>query len=228
MTADLAHEAHGPLRAVFFDYDGVLTTDPTGSVTTCGYLSQASGLPFDVLAQAFRPHNAALSTGRCTHAEVWPAICAQLPRPLPIEWLRAAFESTPLNAAMMALARGLKQCGLVVGIITDNKQDRIDHLVRHQGLAALFDPIVVSAAVGSTKEGAAIFEHALQRAGLPAAQCLFIDNSPANLVAAARLGMHSEHFDDARADVAGLADLLRSRYRVPLAPAPEAQHEIAR
>ena len=197
-----------PIDAVFFDYDGVLTRDKTGSLTTYRYLSTRSGIPYRELAAAFAPHNDALNSGKTTHAKIWPAICRHLGQALSIDLLVPAFESTPVNEAMFALADRLRP-RYAVGIITDNKKDRFDCLKRSQRLEELFSPIVVSAEVGCTKDSPAIFERALMLAGVRASASVFIDNTPQNLVAAAASGMRTVHFDDERSDMPELVRRLR-------------------
>lgn len=204
------------IDAVLFDLDGVLTTDATGSLTTLRALHAATGIDQAALWSAFAPFNEALLLGRTTHAAVWPAVCAHLGRALPFELLDAAFRATPMNAPMLDLARRLRT-HVRVGIVTDNKRDRVDRLVELHTLDRIFDPIVVSADVGSGKDGPAIFAHALHALGTPAASNVFIDNSPRNLHAPAALGLHALHFDDARNDVAGLAARLRDGFALPVA-----------
>jgi 2-haloacid dehalogenase len=58
----------------------------------------------------------------------------------------------------------------------------------------VFDHIVVSGEVGLVKPDPAIFELALQRVGRRPEQCLFIDDSAANVAAAAALGFHTIQF----------------------------------
>jgi len=195
------------IRAIFFDYDGVLTTDKTGSLTTCRYVSQAIGVDVSAVDAAFRLHNEDLTLGKTTHVEVWPAICHTLGRALSLNLLREAFESTPMNAGMFSLARSLKG-KYAVGIITDNKKDRIDHLKRFQGLELLFDPIVVSSEVGSSKQGMEIFRGALKYLNLEPETCVFIDNNRANLLAPGALGMQTIFHDDEKNDIAGLVKAL--------------------
>lgn len=203
-AANLRQRPGRPIRAVFFDFDGVLTTDRTGSLTTLRFLSQATGIALAALREAFTEHNDALNLGRTSHAQIWPAVCRRLGTPIDIGLLEAAFESTPLNTAMFRLARRLRQrCS--VGIITDNKKDRMDCLKVSAALPALFDPIVVSAEAGSDKRGPLIFERALTLAAARPGECVFIDNSRDNLVAPAALGLHTIFFDDERNDVQGLA-----------------------
>ena len=70
-------------------------------------------------------------------------------------------------------------------------QKRFDFLNR-------FRDIVVSGEVGMLKPDADIFEHFLARNKLAAADCVFIDDSRANVASAARLGFEAIHFESAR------------------------------
>ena len=195
------------ISAILFDYDGVLTTDKTGSLTTCRYISQATGIDVSAVQAAFRLHNEALTLGKTTHAQIWPSICRALGRDLRFGLLQAAFESTPMNAGMFALARSLKG-KYSLGIITDNKKDRIDHLKSFQGLGSLFDPIVVSSEVGSSKGSEEMFRVALNHLGLEAGTCVFIDNHATNLAIPSALGMRTIFHDDEKNDIAGLVETL--------------------
>jgi len=205
------------MKAIFFDYDGVLTTDRTGSLTTCRHLSDRTGIPYEAVAAAFEPHNTPLNAGLCSYATIWDSVCDALGQNVPREFLVAAFESTPLNMAMLELARGLSR-SYAVGIITDNKADRFEHLVRYQALDKVFFPIVVSSVFGSSKQSPEIFEHALAHLRVAPGDAVFIDNSPKNLLAASSLGMATIHFDDERNDVEGLAVLLRERHGISAQP----------
>jgi HAD superfamily hydrolase (TIGR01509 family) len=191
------------IKAVFFDYDGVLTTDKTGSQTTTRYLSAVTGIELSVVQDAFRRYNEDLTLGKTTHAQVWPRICRALGQELNIRLLHDAFESTPMNSRVFSLAHQLKE-RYSVGIITDNKKDRIDHLKACQGLASLFDPIVVSAEVGSDKGSTEIFLLALRHAGVSPEESVFIDNNKDNLEAPHALGIKTIFHDDDKNDIPAL------------------------
>lgn len=206
------------IKAIFFDFDGVLTKDKTGSITTLRYLSQETGVEFNSLRAAFKDHNDALNLGRTTHSAIWPAVCDKLNFHIDIGLLQAAFESTPFNEGMLRLASNLRQ-NYSVGIITDNKIDRIDHLKVYAGLSTLFDPIVVSAEVGSDKESPLIFESALSYLAIAPNESVFIDNSESNLVAPTALGMNTIYFNDEKNDLLGLVATLRNTYGVAVASA---------
>jgi len=70
-----------------------------------------------------------------------------------------------------------------------------------------FDGIVVSGEVGLKKPEPAIFEHLCQSFDLAPAASVFIDDSRANVAAAADLGFHTLHFESAATLRAGLVDI---------------------
>ena len=192
------------IQAVFLDFDGVLTRDRTGTLTTCRYLAEATGIPFDDLRAAFEPHRAALARGQTTRDATWPLVCEAVGRDIPRELLVRAFESTPLDPAMFAFANSLGRQGKV-GIITDNPKDRMDVVRRTLWLDRVFDPIVVSAEEGRAKDDPLIFRQALVRAAVTAEQAVFVDNVEANVEVARSVGMHGLFFDDEQRDMARLA-----------------------
>jgi len=65
------------------------------------------------------------------------------------------------------------------------------------GFFEVFDSILVSGDVKLAKPDPRIFALFLQRAGLSAKECLFIDDSAANVAAARLLGFEAIHFESA-------------------------------
>ncbi|MGF1504298.1 MAG: HAD family hydrolase [Anaerolineae bacterium] len=57
-----------------------------------------------------------------------------------------------------------------------------------------FDAVVVSADIGAMKPNPAAYQAVLQALDLPAEQCIFIDDSPANVAGARSIGMAAIHF----------------------------------
>jgi putative hydrolase of the HAD superfamily len=192
------------IQAVFFDFDGVLTPDRTGTLTTCRNLAGYTGIALEDLLAAFQPHRTALARGATTRDATWPLVCEALGRDIPRELLVRAFEQTPLDPAMFAFANGLGRHGKV-GIITDNPKDRIDVVRRTLWLDRVFDPIVVSAEEGRMKDDPELFRRALAKVRLQPAQAVFIDNVQENVDVARGVGMQAIHFDDRKRDLAALA-----------------------
>jgi FMN phosphatase YigB (HAD superfamily) len=202
------------IKAIFFDYDGVLTTDKTGSLTTNRYLSKMAAVEYEAVRKAFSKYNQELLVGKITHREIWDAVCEAMHCKIDFSLLEQAFLSTPANGAMLALARRLKP-QYALGIITDNKKDRIDCVRTSQGLDALFNPIVVSAEFGSGKDSPAVFEYALRCLDIRPEESLFIDNNPENLIAPKALGMGVILHDEEN-DVGKLVTVLAEEFLIRL------------
>jgi putative hydrolase of the HAD superfamily len=72
----------------------------------------------------------------------------------------------------------------------------------------LFDAVVISAEVGMRKPEERIFRHAADLLGVAPAECVFIDDIQANVVAAEALGMTGVLHTDPAETAARLGELL--------------------
>jgi putative hydrolase of the HAD superfamily len=140
---------------------------------------------------------------------IWADLCRALKQEIPIQVLMDSFIHTPLDHEMMALAKRVKSQGYKVGMITDNKADRIKAVSDEWGFDELFDVICISASVGLSKSGKEIFWDTLGKIGVNAEESLFIDNNPQNLVIPRELGMSVIHFDHDERDYVGLINQLQ-------------------
>ncbi|WP_127532168.1 HAD hydrolase-like protein [Paenibacillus kobensis] len=198
------------VKAIYFDFDGVLTLDATGSKTTCIYLSKATSIPFDEVMTAYRSFNKDMLLGEKSHADIWGELGTMLQGKLEEQHLNESFESTPMNTDMLALARDLKEQGFKLGIITDNKKDRMEYLRAFHLLDHIFDTIVVSAEVGSNKHHRQIFDIALGKLHAAPHESIFIDNNEGNLVVPREIGMAGIYHDDQANDVEAIRRQLKS------------------
>lgn len=196
------------IRAVLFDFDGVLTTEATGSKPLCEAVARLAGLDPDRFRRAYYAFNNDLLLGKSTHPEIWDALCQRLGARVDIALLREAFRQTPVDPAMAALVSRVRARGLRTGMVTDNKSDRIRAAIGDFHWEGLFDAVAISAEVGGRKDGTAIFEAALGELDLPAGDCAFIDNNAGNLVVPRAMGMHTIYFDHVRRDMRGLEEEL--------------------
>lgn len=108
-----------------------------------------------------------------------------------------------IDPETLALAGELESVGIRTAILT-NGTDTIAAEVVELGLDGRFDPIFNTAQMGTAKPDARAFTHVLDALGCEPASVLFIDDSRANVAAAAELGIHTHHFRDAaslRADL---------------------------
>lgn len=199
------------IKAIFFDLDGVLTTDAKGSLTMSKNLCEiVPGLSVQNVLACYRQDIAALNLGRVSMQEVWEKLCAAFSIPAGDDLLREMMRKAPKNDAMFDLSESLSRC-YHLGIITDNGRELMDVLTAELELTALFDPIVVSGIEHASKcDGTTrIFDAALDRAGCKAEEALFIDNQQKNLTVPATMGMKTYFYDDTMNDVAALRIALR-------------------
>jgi 2-haloacid dehalogenase len=105
----------------------------------------------------------------------------------------------------VALLERLRAEGVPLYAITNFSTEKFAEARARFPVLTRFRDVVVSGAVGLVKPDPAIYRLLLERNGLAAADCLFIDDSAANVRAAEALGMQAHHFRDA----AGLKAALR-------------------
>lgn len=189
------------IKAIFFDFDGVLTLDSAGSYTTCTNIQKCiPDLSLDRILQCYRVHHPRLLLGQTTHAAVWTDFCACVGKDLDLEVLEEAFKNTPMNEKMLELCGRLKE-KYKLGIITDNSKERIDLLKEEMKLLATFPIVLVSGETGVRKDSDETFIQALRLAGCLPEECIFIDNNKSNLAAPRRLGWNTIFHDDKKNDI---------------------------
>ena len=191
------------IKAILFDFDGVLTVDKTGSQSILNYISKATDIPFDALKTEYYKYNKQLLNGELTHREIWGDFCKNIGHDIEYSVLINSFRNTPLDCEMLGLVKALK-ADYKIGMITDNKCDRINEILSHYKLSDLFDTVSVSAEYKSGKESTYIFSKTAEKLLVAPNECIFIDNTAKNLIAAKQIGMKTILFDDENRDIAHL------------------------
>ena len=191
------------IKGLFFDFDGVITTDKQGSPTIISYISQETNIPYERVENAYYKHNQDLLYGRITHRDMWEQFCREVGKSVDYQILEKAFMNISLDEKMLDYIKK-KRKDYLIGMITDNKADRINTIVDNTVLKDLLDVVIISANVHSRKIEKKIFEEALKESGLKAEECVFIDNTAANLVVPSEMGFTTIYFDDEKRDFSSL------------------------
>ena len=176
------------IKAVLFDYDGVLTLDKSGSYSICKYISQNADVDYELFSTEYKKYNDDLLLGKVTHEQIWNQLCKNVNKNISIKYLFDSFKNTPMNLKMIELVKKIKKNNKT-GLITDNKKDRIDAAKTDFELSKLFDAILVSAEIGSQKSKENIYNKTVKELGVVYDECVFIDNQESNLIIPNRLGM---------------------------------------
>ncbi len=195
------------IKGLFFDFDGVLTVEKYGTPTMIAYISEKTGLPYKKVDIEYRKYNEDLLRGKITHKAIWHSFCEAVGMDIDHTVLEESFLNVTLDRHMITLIRKYKQKYLI-GMITDNKADRIDTVIKKTELNGLFDVVIISANVHARKSEKKIFHEALSGSGLKAEECFFIDNTKDNLIVPNEMGFKTYFFDDAKRDHSDLESVL--------------------
>jgi putative hydrolase of the HAD superfamily len=105
--------------------------------------------------------------------------------------------------------REIKASGRRMALLTNNVREWEPLWRAKLPVDEIFETVVDSAFVGMRKPDPAIYELTLERLdGIAAAECLFIDDTEVNCVAARDLGMSAVHFLDTEQAIAEVRSAL--------------------
>lgn len=196
------------IRGVISDFGGVLTTP---LVEAFSAVQEESGIPIASLGRAMArlaERDGAnplfeLETGRMREedflAAVGGALSDELGREVHLRrFSQSYFANLHANQEVIAYMRSLRERGLRLAILTNNVREWEPMWRSKLPVDEIFDLVVDSAFVGMRKPDPEIFELTLERLGLPAAECVFVDDNEINCRAASRLGMTAVWFRSSR------------------------------
>lgn len=197
------------ITTIFFDFDGVLTTDEAGAITMANnYASQTGIIDVEKIQSCFKPYAKSIKLGQKVHADVWEDFCACLQQDIDIDILDFVFKIIPKNEHMFDLVLEYKKKGFKTGLLTANFAERMEVLKTEYNLDQYFDVYAISANAAALKNDRKLFEYALEQAGARPEECIFIDNHEHNLIVAKEMGFHTYYFDHEENDVEQLRSWL--------------------
>lgn len=198
-------------RGLILDFVGVLT-EPVAEPHRAWCLSQ--GLAPTAWVDALDHHLEGralyreLEAGRLSQAEWNRRTAALLGVDEHENLMGRAWAQVRPDAGMMALARRARRADVKLGMLSNSFGLRPYDPYPALGVWELVDVAVISEREGVAKPDPAIYERVLVRMGLPASECVFVDDNPANLPPAAALGITTVHAEgDSSATCARLAEL---------------------
>jgi epoxide hydrolase-like predicted phosphatase len=176
-------------RALLVDFGGVLTTNVFDSFRD---FCTNEGLPPDAVKRLFRSDPEAvallrqLERGELAEDEFSPRFARMLGVKDHQGMVDRLFAGMRPDDEMSAAVRRARDAGIRTVLVSNSwSTDHYDRAL----LAELFDEIVISAEVGLHKPERAIFELAAERAGVPPAECVLVDDLRENCAGAEAVGM---------------------------------------
>lgn len=184
------------IKAVIFDFGGVLIDWNPRNLYSRFFPEEPQAME-DFLAEvSFMEWNAQQDKGR-PFSEAVASLSEQFPHHAHLinayqeNWKESVTGSID---GTVELLRALKEKGYPLYALSNWATETFT-MVRHEfEFLNLFDEIILSGEVKLIKPEPEIFELCLQKIGKPASQCLFIDDSEANIIAAKKLGFDTVQF----------------------------------
>lgn len=183
------------IRAVLFDADGVLQRSGAFPDYVRDRLGWSEEDFRGFLTELFaHPLYEGCLEGRSTFLEVIEAVldsrtCPVAPQEFMGDWHRIGIAAVPDAFDLVAQ---LRASGVICALATNQDPERAAFMDEALGYARCFDHSFYSCRVGVKKPSPAYFRHALATLDLPPAAVLFLDDHPANVAAAQKIGINAE------------------------------------
>jgi epoxide hydrolase-like predicted phosphatase len=189
------------LDALLIDWGGVLTTSMMGSFDAFGV---REGLGEHAVRQAFKDHPGPLIELECGRIDIptFETRFAAVLHVSPEDLARRLTAEVRPDHAMRDAVREIHDNGIRTALVSNSwRRDDYDVL-------DLFDVVVLSGELGVRKPDPEIYAVALERLGVPADRCVFVDDLGGNLKPAKALGMTTIRHDETSSTIAQLERLL--------------------
>ena len=203
------------IRAVVSDFGGVLTAP---LLEGFALVHQDTGVPprafGEALARAGEPNPLfAVEVGGITEAEFLATLERELEailgRPVSLHGFASRYMgSLPANDALFAHYRALHGRGIRFALCTNNVREWEPLWRAKLPIDEIFETVVDSAFVGVRKPDPEIYAIVLERLGLPARECAFVDDIARNVETARELGFAAVRFVDTEQAIAELDSLV--------------------
>jgi putative hydrolase of the HAD superfamily len=194
------------IEAIVSDFGGVLTTPLLNSFAAIqddiGISPESLGLAMrNGLAEGEEMPLFRLERGEISEDEFLEHLADGLEpilghRPHLHHFRHMFFDALDPNEPLFELMRELKTRGLTMALLTNNVREWEPLWRSMLPIDEVFETVVDSAFVGCRKPEAQIYELTLERIGIPAEACLFIDDITTNCEGAEAAGMNAIHFRD--------------------------------
>ncbi len=195
----------GPVRAVVFDFGGVVISPITTLIAEVAAWHDVSMV--EMLDVLMGPRESSTSDHPWHRAERGELATAEMQNEVvPFaeaagvtlrgdEYARVLSGEFTVNDAMIDRVFSLRAQGYRLGLLTNSFVEFREHIESHVDFE-LFDAIVDSSEVGHRKPEPAIYDLMTRMLGVPAEEILYLDDFAANLDAARAAGWHTIHVTD--------------------------------
>jgi FMN phosphatase YigB (HAD superfamily) len=180
------------IKAVIFDLNGIFLNGKPLS----DRVEEKFEVNKDIFWNAFKTPLDISRKNKNTDSSIWQSV-ADLLKITPDEFLEFWFSGENIDLEMLKFAKNLKDDGLKIFILSNNLKFRTEYYREHfPELFNTFDKTYFSWETGVAKPDSKSFENILNENNLCPSDCLYLDDSTKNVLAAIDLGIKSRVFED--------------------------------
>jgi len=181
------------IKAVLFDFDGVITKEKTEIESICNYISKVTDIEKILFEDEYRKYYQELLYGKRT-IEIWEQLCKNINKNIPFEFLWASYKNTSINKEMLELILKMEQ-NIKTGLITNSLAERIAEINNIYNLRGFFNVILYPSKFMYDKGFEKIFKIALVDLDIKSDECIFISNHDNNLIIPNNIGIKTILFN---------------------------------
>lgn len=186
-----------PIRALVLDYGGVISY-PQNSKHVDNIV-QKLDLERDIFVQIYLSLRKNHDRGCINVEQFWLNVLAHFELEANIELLPFLIQEdtaswTIMNETMIQYIHKIKPKFYKLALLSNMTPHILEYLKMNYTWFDLFDVRVFSCDYGIIKPDRGIYQTCLEELDMPAADCLFVDDSPANVRGALESGMHAFQF----------------------------------
>jgi len=178
------------IKAVIFDWGGVLIDNPAPGLIAC--FANSLGVTGETLNNAYKKFAPDFQKGMISEDALWERVCSELGVRKPYNaslWLDAFRQVYSPKKEMFPLASRLKEMGYKVGLLSNTEIASMNYF--HEQHYDMFDVAVFSCAEGTRKPERRIYEICLERLGVQPNEAVLIDDRVDFIEGAKKLGINT-------------------------------------
>ena len=178
------------IKAVIFDWGGVLAMEPSG-----GWAEEIAGLfgmEQSEVIENWKQLFGEFRIGKISDAEFWQGAARVFGKDVPDKeqteraWARGS--ALDIYCEIKEYAEELRERGIRTAILSNNVEPVVE-LIRSRGGYEGFEPVLLSNETGLAKPDEKFYELILEKLGMEAEECVFVDDRAQNVEAAEKIGM---------------------------------------
>lgn len=187
---------HAAIKAVVFDFGGVCVYFNERSIVE--FIAKEFNIPVETVKKELLDCIKPASSGQINEDTVWPDFANRCQVTIPENWKQnwETFfsKNLQLNAPIFSIIESLQEQGFQTPLLSNILPSQAA-ICRQEHKFDAFTQVFLSCEIGSSKPDFSAYQTVIDQLQLKPEECLFVDDSPANVEGAKKAGMDSFCFN---------------------------------